>query len=62
MLSRAAATPILVSERERRGREEERRRRADILGERVVLEFDMIGRRGNSIIDVLEFVDRLVGE
>ena len=61
MLSRAATTPTFVRERERerRGRLMERGRREDILVEvGVAGEFDMIGRRGNSIIDL----DELVGE
>lgn len=56
MLSRAATTPTFVRERERegRGRVEERGRRVDILVEGVVVEFDVVGRRGNSIVDVVE--------
>ena len=63
MLSRAATTPTFVRERERRGRLMESRRRVDILVEvGVAGEFDMIGRRGNSIIDVDESVDKVTGQ
>jgi len=63
MLSRAATTPTFVRERDRRGRELETKRRLDILVEGgVAVEFDMIGRRGNSIIDVDESVDKVTGQ